>query len=109
MDKKTITIETTINAPLSKVWDCWNQPEHITKWAFASDDWEAPVAENDLRTGGKFKTRMQSKTDKTQGFDFGGTYTRVIEYEVLEYTMEDGRKVSTQFETTGDDQTKITE
>ncbi len=104
-----ITIQTTVNAPVEKVWSYWNQPEHITKWAFASDDWEAPHAENDLREGGKFKTRMQSKTDQTQGFDFGGIYTKVDENKLIEYTMDDGRKVSVQFETTSEGQTRITE
>jgi len=104
-----ITVETTVNAPIEKVWEYWNNPEHIKYWAFASDDWEAPSAENDLKTGGKFKTRMQSKTDKTQGFDFGGTYTNVEERKVIEYTMDDGRKVSIHFDTADDGQTKITE
>ena len=58
MDKKPITVETIIKAPMSEVWDAWNTPEDIKGWAFASDDWEAPSAENDLRVGGKFKTVM---------------------------------------------------
>ena len=66
-----ITIQATINAPIEKVWEFWNKPEHITGWAFASDTWEAPHAENDLRTGGKFMTRMQEK-GTGNGFDFGG-------------------------------------
>ena len=69
-----ITIETIINAPMEKVWAAWNEPQHLTKWTFASDDWHAPHAETDLRTGGKFKTRMEAK-DGSFGFDFGGTYT----------------------------------
>lgn len=69
-----ITVGTVVNAPIATVWDCWNAPEHIPGWAFASDDWEAPRAENDLRVGGTFVTRMQAK-DGSAGFDFGGTYT----------------------------------
>lgn len=103
-----IIVQTTVNAPLEKVWEYWNQPEHIINWAFASDDWEAPNAENDLKVGGKFKTRMQAK-DKSQGFDFGGTYTKVEKYKVIEYIMDDGRRVSIQFEITGDGQTRIAE
>jgi uncharacterized protein YndB with AHSA1/START domain len=34
----TITIQTTINAPIAKVWEDWNNPEDIKGWAFASDD-----------------------------------------------------------------------
>ena len=55
---KAITVELTINNPIEKVWAHWNEPKHITKWYFASDDWCAPSSENDLRTGEKFKTRM---------------------------------------------------
>lgn len=84
---KSITVQTIIKAPLAAVWDCWNKPEHITCWAFASDDWEAPSAENDLRIGGKFKTRMQAK-DGSAGFDFIGTYSKVEPHSIIEYDME---------------------
>ncbi len=93
-----ITVETIINAPVSKVWDYWNQPEHITQWAFASDDWEAPAAENDVRVGGKFKTTMAAK-DKSEIFDFAGTYSAVQEHSLIEYDMEDGRHVKIEFQT----------
>lgn len=108
MNNSPITVSTTINAPVQKVWEYWNLPEHITNWAFASDDWEAPEAENDLREGGKFKTTMAAK-DKSRSFDFTGTYTKVGEHEVIEYTIDDGRKVSVHFENTNDGQTKVTE
>lgn len=94
--EKSITVEALVHAPMAVVWDCWNKPEHIREWAFASDDWEASRAENDLRTGGTFVTRMQAK-DGSAGFDFTGMYTRVDEYAQIDYTMEGGRKVSTTF------------
>jgi uncharacterized protein YndB with AHSA1/START domain len=107
MTMNQITVQTTVNAPIEKVWEYWTKPEHITKWAFAADDWEAPSAENDLREGGKFKTRMQEK-GSNNGFDFTGVYTKVGEHEVIDYTMDDGRKVSVRFEGDGDN-TKVTE
>ncbi len=93
-----ITVETVVNAPLEKVWNYWNQPEHITQWAFASDDWEAPLAENDLQVGGKFKTIMAAK-DKSSSFDFTGTYTVVTDHALIEYDMdgEDHRHVKVEF------------
>ncbi len=94
---KLITITADVSAPLEKVWECWTEPEHITKWAFASNDWEAPHAENDLREEGKFVTRMQAK-DGTAGFDFNGVYTKVIPFKQIDYTMEGERTVSTTFE-----------
>jgi len=98
---KPITVQTVVNAPMDKVWEYWTSPEHITGWAFASDDWEALAVENDLRTGGKFKTRMQAKNGSS-GFDFTGTYTDVIENELIEYDMDDGRHVKVEFEETPD-------
>jgi uncharacterized protein YndB with AHSA1/START domain len=91
-----ITIQSTIEAPIENVWEFWTRPEHIVNWAFASDDWEAPRAENDVRTGGKFKTVMAAK-DKSSSFDFGGIYTDVKERELIEYDMDDGRHVKIEF------------
>lgn len=93
---KSITIQSDISADINKVWSYWTEPQHITHWAFASDDWEAPFAENDLKVGGKFTTRMSAK-DKSAGFDFNGVYTDIKEHELIEYDMEDGRKVSINF------------
>jgi uncharacterized protein YndB with AHSA1/START domain len=109
MNKSPITVETVVKAPIAKVWDYWNKPEHITKWAFADDSWEAPSAENDLKTGGTFKTVMAAK-DKSASFDFTGTYTAVKEHELIEYDMdgEDKRHVKVEFEETPEG-VKITE
>jgi uncharacterized protein YndB with AHSA1/START domain len=105
--KTSITVQTVVNAPVEKVWKYWNDPAHITKWCQASDDWHAPFAENDLRTGGAFKTTMAAK-DGSFSFDFGGTYDRVDENKTIEYTMGDGRKVNVSFEANGPT-TKVTE
>jgi len=102
-----ITIEATINAPVEKVWEFWNNPEHIKNWAFASPEWHAPKAENDLRVGGTFSTTMAAK-DGSMSFDFGGIYDTVEENKLLAYTLEDGRKVKIAFEAAGDI-TKVTE
>ena len=95
-NKETITVETTINVPVEKVWKYWTEPEHITKWSFASDDWHAPFAENDLRVGGTFVTRMEAK-DGSFGFDFGGVYNELKINELISYTIGDGRKVTINF------------
>ena len=99
MELKPITVEATINAPIEKVWERWTVPEHIMKWAFASDDWEAPAAENDVRTGGRFKTVMAAK-DKSTSFDFSGTYTSVTEHERIAYDLDDQRRVEVMFKET---------
>lgn len=97
MDQKTtITVEAVIHAPMEKVWEFWTKPEHIVNWAFASDDWEAPAVENDVRVGGKFKTVMAAK-DKSTSFDFTGVYTGVKEHKMIEYSIDDGRHVKVEF------------
>jgi len=100
-NKTVITVKNTINAPVKKVWEYWTKPEHITQWNNASDDWHSPSAKNDLRVGGQFSTRMEAK-DGSMGFDFGGVYDVVNENEHIEYTMDDGRKVSVRFTSNGD-------
>ncbi|WP_277631252.1 SRPBCC family protein [Atopococcus tabaci] len=97
---ENITINATIQAPVEKVWTYWTEPEHITKGNQASEDWHAPFAENDLREGGKFVTRMEAK-DGSAGFDFGGIYDEVKLHEVIAYTMDDGRKVHATFHDKG--------
>lgn len=91
-----ITIEIYIEAPIEKIWQAWTDPSHITQWAFASDDWCCPHAENNLFAGGSFATRMESK-DTHEGFDFSGVYTAVEEYKHIAYTIEGGRKVTIDF------------
>jgi uncharacterized protein YndB with AHSA1/START domain len=102
-----ITVQTIVNAPVEKVWKLWSDPQHITKWNNASDDWHTPRAENDLRTGGKFLSRMEAR-DGSFGFDFVGVYDDVKPNEHIAYTMGDGRKVDIQFISNGNE-TKVIE
>lgn len=97
MPTQPITIQTVVAAPIEKVWECWINPEHITQWAFASNDWEAPYADNDLQVGHSFKTTMAAK-DGSASFDFTGKYTNILEHELIDYVLEDGRRVITGFE-----------
>lgn len=102
-----ITVETMIDAPVERVWDHWTNPVHIVRWNQASDDWYTPYAENDLRTNGKFLSRMEAK-DGSVGFDFGGEYQEVRPHERIVYFMGDGRGVSVLFDGDGE-ATRITE
>ena len=105
--KTVITVENVINAPVEKVWRFWSEPEHITRWNFASPEWHTPHATNDLRVGGAFSSRMEAR-DGSMGFDFGGIYDAVKTHELIEYTLGDGRKVVIHFSGTGGE-TKLVE
>jgi uncharacterized protein YndB with AHSA1/START domain len=102
METKQITVKATVNASVEKCWEYYTDPVHVVKWSFADESWHSPKAENDLRIGGRFLTRMEAK-DTSEGFDFTGTYDDVVTHQKISYTMDgdDMRKVSVVFE--GDD------
>lgn len=94
--KTNITIENDVKSAVEKVWELWSAPEHIIKWNSASEDWHTTKAENDLRPGGKFMSRMEAK-DGSFGFDFGGVYDEVVTNKLISYTLGDGRKAKIVF------------
>lgn len=103
-----ITIDITILAPVEKVWDYFNTPEHVTQWNFAHETWQCPHSENDLRVGGKFNHRMEAK-DGSFGFDFEGIYDEVVTNEKIRYHLDDGRNVEVIFDRIDENTTKVTE
>jgi uncharacterized protein YndB with AHSA1/START domain len=96
LHKTTITIKTTIESSLDKVWSYWISPAHITQWNFASDEWKCPSAINNLKAGGELNWRMEAK-DGSMGFDFKGEYLEIKDKELICYKLADGRKVDIHF------------
>ena len=84
-----ITVETKIQAPIEQVWSAWTTPEDIKQWNAASDDWHTTAASVDLRVGGAFSSRMEAK-DGSMGFDFVGTYTRIVPNKLIECSFGGG-------------------
>ena len=83
-----ITVETLVNAPIAKVWSAYTKPDDIKQWNTPSDDWHTTKATVDLRVGGEFSSRMEAK-DGSFGFDFAGTYTKIVPHELIEYSFGD--------------------
>lgn len=83
-----ITVQTTIKAPIAQVWSAYTTPDDIKQWNAASDDWHTTQAAVDLRVGGAFVSRMEAK-DGSFGFDFAGTYTKIVPNELIEYSFGD--------------------
>lgn len=81
-----ITVETTVNAPVAKVWNAYTTPEDIKQWNTASDDWHTTQSSVDLRVGGAFTSRMEAK-DGSFGFDFAGTYTEIVPNALIVYSF----------------------
>lgn len=100
MKNVKIKIEANVSTSLQIVWSFWTDPKHITQWNFASETWRCPWATNDLKVGGKFCAKMEAK-DGSFGFELIGIYDEVVLHKRLAYTMEDGRKVVTDFQNQG--------
>lgn len=95
MTAQTITVETTVNAPVERVWNAYTTPDDIMQWNSASDDWHTPSATVDLREGGLFRSRMEAR-DGSMGFDFEGTYTKIESHSLIEYEFG-GRRAKVEF------------
>ena len=93
---KTITVENEINKSVQQVWELWTTPKHIINWNFATLEWHCPAAEHELKIGGKLKYHMAAR-DGSMAFDYTATFTQIKPNELLEYTLDDGRKVSIKF------------
>ncbi|NND92206.1 MAG: ATPase [Granulosicoccus sp.] len=83
-----ITVESSIKAPIDDVWRAWTSPADIMQWNAASDDWHTTSATVDLRVGGRFSSRMEAR-DGSRGFDFEGTYMKIVPKELIECSIGD--------------------
>lgn len=83
-----ITVQTTVKAPIERVWQAYVTPEDIVQWNTASEDWHTTHASVDLKVGGQFTSRMEAK-DGSFGFDFAGVYTEVVAQQRLAYAFGD--------------------
>ncbi|GGE22278.1 hypothetical protein GCM10011390_47050 [Aureimonas endophytica] len=100
MTDKQVVVEAEVAASAAQSWDAYTSPDRITQWNFASDDWQCPTASVDLREGGRFSSRMEAK-DGSAGFDFSGTYTKLVPNERIEYEFG-GRRATVSFTPHGD-------
>ena len=56
---RVVRIERTFDAPAEDVFDAWTSPEVMRRWFYCGPDWDTPVAEVDLRVGGKVRVVMR--------------------------------------------------
>jgi len=91
-----ITVSIQVNAPIELIWKLWNNPEDIKNWNNISEKWHTPSALNDLRPGGKLLLTMGLK-DGSFSFDFEALYDEVKTYELIAYTLNDGRRSEIHF------------
>ena len=80
-----ISITRVIAAPRELVFRAWTEPERLQKWWGVQADYTTPIAEVDLRVGGKYRLGMRAP-DNEHPFVVGGTYREVRPMEKLVYT-----------------------
>ena len=96
-----VIVQTNINADIQKVWSYYTEPQHITQWNHAFEDWCCPKVQNDVWVGGKFIARMEAK-DGSEGLFFAGTYTDVEYGESMSYIIGDDRRFMVVFKNNSD-------
>jgi uncharacterized protein YndB with AHSA1/START domain len=80
-----LRMERTFDAPRERVFDAWTNPEVLRRWWAADPEWDTPLAEVDLREGGRLRLSMH---DPSSGavHSGGGVYTEIRPPERLAYT-----------------------
>ena len=120
---KKITMERVFEAPRSRVWQAWTEPEQLAKW-WGPRGWETTIKKFDFKPGGVWHYGMKC-TDESQGEWFGqtswgiGTFKEINPEEMFSYedafTDESGKPnpdmpitpITNTFEETSDDKTKV--
>jgi uncharacterized protein YndB with AHSA1/START domain len=79
-----IRLERTFAAPAAAVFDAWTSAEMLRRWYPPGADWENPVAEVELRVGGRLRIMMRSP----EGEEFwgGGEYREITPPTRLVFT-----------------------
>ena len=92
-----ITVTVSIYADINIIWEAFNTPEHIKNWNALSDDWYCSKSQSIFKEGWMFNHTMASK-DGNMRFDFEWTYTKIVDKELVCYTLDNGRKVAVYFQ-----------
>lgn len=86
---RVVRIERTFAAPAEAVFDAWTSSEVMRRWMHCAADWATPVAEVDLRVGGKVRVVML-RPDGTEA-EMRGQYSLIDRPRrlVMTWTFED--------------------
>jgi uncharacterized protein YndB with AHSA1/START domain len=83
-DPTAIRIERTYAAPAMAVFEAWTSAEMLRRWYPPGADWDTPVAEVDLRVGGRLRIVMRSPSGEE--FGGGGEYREITPPSRLVFT-----------------------
>lgn len=61
-ETKRLQVRRTIRASREEVFRAWTEPEHLEKWFHPDPSYATPVAEVDLRRGGRYRFVMETES-----------------------------------------------
>ena len=83
----TLRISKIIAAPRDLVFRAWTEPERLKQWWGVEASFSTPIAEVDLRTGGKYRLGMQAPGERAP-YVVGGVFREVRSPEKLVFTWQ---------------------
>ena len=83
----TLYVKKTIAAPRDLVFKAWTEPEMLKQWWGVEESFSTPIAEVDLRTGGRYRLGMQAPGESAPYVVYG-VYREVRSPEKLVFTWQ---------------------
>ena len=75
-DRPSLTLRRHFRVSPAKVWRAWTDPQALKHWFGPAEIVDVPLAEVDLRVGGRFRVTMLAADGETH--DVSGTYLEVV-------------------------------
>jgi uncharacterized protein YndB with AHSA1/START domain len=85
MQRQTLRMERTFQAPAEAVFDAWTSEEVIRRWWHTELGWDTAEAEVDLRVGGVVRVVMRDPSKDVE-YGGGGNYTEIERPTRLAFT-----------------------
>ncbi len=82
--KPSLALKRRLKAPPEKVYEAWTVPEKMIQWWGVTDHKRTPIAEADVRVGGRF--RVQFWTPDGEHQSVSGVYRQVVPAERLVFS-----------------------
>jgi len=83
-ERPSLSIVRKFDAVPAKVWRAITEPEMLKRWMAPADAFKVPVAETDLRIGGRYHIVMNAPDGEVH--DVSGVYREIIPHKKLVYT-----------------------
>ena len=83
-ERPSLTLRRHYRVAPDKVWRAWTDPQALKRWFGPAEIVSVPIAEVDLRVGGRFRVAMLAADGETH--DVSGTYLEVVPHRKLVFS-----------------------